>query len=192
MLGAAAPEIRGVELGGGPRVRLRRLPPAGEEVEPGPRLRRPRLLAAKREHRLGPFLEALLEERQVQEPLARIVDDLEPQGRKRRHRAPEQRARPVADGDAERARAGGRFRPARRIGREALQKLLVGEGAPLDRLDPGAEEPAAEPGAEDRQHDRIGRRGKEIVRERRDEDRLAGLREAGDGEADGPLGKELA
>src|SRR3954454_9830239 len=113
--------------------------------------------------------------------------------RERRQGAPEERARAVADRDAELARAGRARRPARRVGGEALDEALVRErDLALGPLEPGGEEAALEARTEERQHEGACRRGEKIVDERGGEDGLAGLGETGDRKPHGRLRNELA
>src|SRR5918999_2787256 len=72
-----------------------------------------RLGLRQREHVPRPALEVALEQRQVEQPLAGVVDDLELQGAVIGDLAAEQAGRREADGEAEAGEGMGRLRPAR-------------------------------------------------------------------------------
>ena len=183
VVGARGLEVGGEEVGAAQRDLLV-LRPVGidgrQKFEPrlGVRLppRRRRLL-----DRLGaPLLVAHVEQRQVDQPLAGIVDDVEVEPRDAEGAA--QRAGGVElDGDAQLAQAPRALRPLGRIARQRLEVRLVVEARHRVvglRLEVGALDAPLGLGHEERQ----AAAGDEIADERGDEDGLAGARQPGDAE----------
>ncbi len=124
-----------------------------------------------------------VEQWQVEQPLARIVDDVdvEPAGRESAAQPPGGR---VLDGDAQLAQAPRALRPARRRAGQLGQVLLVGEARHAVvglRLQIGARDAALGHGREERQP----AAHQEVADERRDEHGLARAGEPGDAEAHG-------
>ena len=155
----------------------------GEEREPvlgGSRaLRRPRLF----DRPARPVRERLLQQRQVDQPLAGIVDDIDMQA-SGPQRAPQRRGRRVLDGDAQLADAPGALRPLRRVLGEIGQVLLVSEARHAVvglRLEVGAGDPPLGHGGKERQ----AAAGDEVAHQRGDEDGLARARQPRDPQAHG-------
>ena len=130
-----------------------------------------------------PLGEIQFQQRQVEQPLARIVDDIDVQP-PRAERALQERGRAVLDGDAQLADAPRALGPLRRVGGQRGQVLLVGEpwqGIVGLRLEVGAGDAPLGHGRE------VGQApaGHEATHQGGDEDRLAGACQPGDAEAQG-------
>ena len=128
------------------------------------------------------------EQRQVEQPLARIVDDLERQVLDRRHLAQDEAPGPERDLELQRRQAVGGLGPARRARREVGVEAGEGEGRPAVGADEtGAEVAALVRRLEERQVGRL----QQVVDHGGDQHRLAAAAQAGDGEpevvAPGPV-----
>src|SRR5262249_19210044 len=125
MLLAAAAEEGAIEVAGDTRRVLargvaRRV--GREKAEPVARQRVARRGATEPQRRRRPGREILVDERQIEEPFAGIVDDVEREGGERPHHAPEEALRAIAEREPGLARPRRRLRPARRVLGEALQQ----------------------------------------------------------------------
>ena len=121
--------------------------------------------------------------RQIEQPFARIVDDIE--GQLARHPvARKQALAPIFDGEPELGKPPRALRPVAVVGGERGEVALVGEaGQGIVGLgfEVGARHAALGVGRQQRQPAAVN----EIVHQRRYEDRLAGPRQPGDAEAQG-------
>jgi hypothetical protein len=144
------------------------------------------------QRRARPLGVGLVEQRQVEQPFAGIVDDAQ---RDRRRVAadlgeelPRRVRRGEAELDADLAQVVGARRPRRRAGRHRLDVLLIAEArqpSGAGGFQPRANEPAAAGHAEQRHAVGIVGRAQEIVDEAGDEHRLAGTAQARHREVDG-------
>jgi hypothetical protein len=164
---------------GAPRGRelVRRAGRVEKARVPGRSNRLPVRPAARRDGAARPFGVIRVEEREVGEPLARVVDDVD--GERRGARAPAAAAL-VLHVDAQLADGGGGARPAP-LGDDGLEVLLEGEaGHVVVRLmrQPGAADAPFRGGAEGGKRRAL----EKMVNQRRREHRLARARQAGDAE----------
>ena len=177
---ASARAAGSVERGGGVG--------GGEAGEPGGGVGRAGGGAGDGDGGAGPVLEGLVHQRQVEQPFAGVVDDVE---------VDDARAGEAADhaggGDAEREAEGGdgagALGPARVGAGEGGEVVLVGEagdGVVGLRLQVGGEDAVLGLGLELRHAAAV----EEVGDERGDEDGLAGAAEAGDAEADHRVGED--
>ena len=138
--------------------------------------------AARELQRIGrPLRIARGEQRQVEQPFARIVHDVE------RERAVARAAprRLILDDEAKLADAAGRLRPAPLVGERAQMRLVVEARHRIVglRLEPRARDAAARQRLEHRQAPAM----QQLMHQRGDEHRLAGAGQAGDAEPDGRI-----
>ena len=178
-------------IGEQPRRRQRRLfvcrcfrDQRAEMAVPWRRQLRAKRLPRQREALGGPLLETLVEQRQVEQPFAGIVDDIERQGSVRA-------VLPlIVDHQPEFADIDRRIRPAPLLDQGA-DMIFIGKARHRIvglRLQPGARDP---PGGE-RLEDRKAAAAGEAVNQRRDEDGLAGARQPGDAKPDRRIEKLVA
>ena len=155
---------------------------------PGQRGARRRL--GRGERRRRPGLVVLLEQRQIEQPLARVVDDLHVQQAMLAEPPPERALDREAQLQAERAQALGRRRPAR-LGRgERRARLLEREARQIARevrQQPRAEQPVLLHRDQERQLARL----QQMVRRERDEHRLAAAAQAGHRQPEGAVEREV-
>ena len=184
-------EIGGEQFGDPPRRVLAGL---GLRVEPDERrtpfLRKRRAGGglARRQRLARPFGVALVEQGQVEQPFAGIVDEVELEARA--SPAPAGGALEL-DGEPQLSDPAGRLRPAAIGAREARQMFLVGEtrhGVVRLRFEARPHDAAFGGGGQDRQ----ARARDQVVDERRQEYGLARARQAGDAEAQRPAGEIVA
>ena len=133
-----------------------------------------RPVARQREAFGGPLLEALVEQRQIEQPFAGIVDDVE------RQRAVRAILPLIVDHEPQLADVDGRVRPAPFLDQGADVVLIVEARHRIVglRLEPGAGDPSRGEGLEHRKAAAAG----EAVDQRGDEHGLAGARQPGDAE----------
>ena len=183
VVGARGLEVGGEQVGAA-QGDLLVLRPVGidarQKLAPGFRMRLPPRCRRLR-HRLGaPLLVAHVEQRQVDQPLAGIIDDVEVEPRDAESAA-QGAGRLELDGDAHLAKAAGALRPLGRIARQGVEVRLVVEARHRVvglRLEVGALDAPLGLGHEERQPPA----GDEVADQRGDEDGLAGARQPGDAE----------
>ena len=135
-----------------------------------------------------PFGVAFVEQRQVEQPFAGVVDEIELEARTP---ADPPRGALELDRKPQLGDAAGRLRPAPIRSREARLMLLVGEsrhGVVRLRLEPRPHDAALGGRGQNRQ----ARAGDQVVDQRGQEHRLARARQAGDAEAQRPAGEIVA
>ena len=131
-----------------------------------------------------PLLVALAEQRQVEQPFARIVDDVE------RQRAGSAAPRLIVDDQAQLADAVGRFRPAALLDQRAHVALVVEARHRVVGLRRQAR--AGDAAGRQRLEHREAAALDQAMHQRGDEHGLAGTRQAGDAEPDGRIEQMLA
>ena len=127
-----------------------------------------------------------IEQRQIEQPLAGVVDNIEVQGRNCRQAAADAAARAIADLEAYLGDAARRFRPLRGVAVQGLDALFIGKrrDVRVELHDAARAQQALLARRAPQRQPRIGAGVFELVDQRGDERGLAAAREAGDGEAD--------
>ena len=164
----------------------------GDEAEIVARRLRAYAAPPQTQHRARPVGIALRQQRQIEQPLARIIDDPEPERRGAAADAAEhvadQPGRDKADIDADLADVRGRLRPASRRRGKGLDIVHIGKTRQQVRLgafQPGGNQPALADHLEQRHPVRVVQCAQEIVDQRGYKDGLSGAAQTGHRQPDG-------